>query len=230
MKTSVVITSINHYNEAMENIFQGCITNKWDFIIAGDTLTPKINTSGLKYLSIADQLDLGFEYAKKAPVRNYCRKNVAYLLAIKNGSDIIIETDDDNFPSEEFFKPKPDNIKTRIIGNPGFINVYRYFTDKTDKIWPRGFSLADIKNNIELYNNLEEKQLYCPVQNGMVNNDPDVDAIFRLIFDLPFEFEHKDRKIALKKGSWCSFNTQNTTFYKKYFPIKLKTLCIAILN
>jgi hypothetical protein len=41
---------------------------------------------------------------KFLPSKHYARKNLGYLIAIKNGAEIIIETDDDNIPEKNFWK------------------------------------------------------------------------------------------------------------------------------
>ena len=217
-KTSVVITSIYPFNEVMRKISEGCKKSDWEFIVSGDTISPDIKAEGITFLDVKSQMDSGFSYAKKAPFRNYCRKNVGYLHAIKNGATRIIETDDDNFPKEGFFKPFEKNVNARKITQSGWVNAYRYFTEN-DNIWPRGFSLSDVKRKIDKYESLKDEALYCPVQNGLVDNDPDIDALYRILFTIPFNFEHKERKVSYGKGSWCSFNTQNTVFYKEVFPL-----------
>ena len=217
-KTSVVITSIHPLNNAMQKIAQGCVKHNWDFIIAGDTASIEIESKGLTFLDVKKQLDSNFSYSKKAPFKNYCRKNVGYLHAIKNGATRIVETDDDNFPKDSFFKPFEKNISAKKITQRGWINAYRYFTENKN-IWPRGFSLSDVKRKIDEYEFLKDEALYCPVQNGLVDSDPDIDALYRILFTTPFNFEHSNRKVAYGKGSWCSFNTQNTVFYKEVFPL-----------
>ena len=69
------------------------------------------------------------------------------------------------------------------------------------------------------YEELQSASINCPIQNGVADVDPDVDAIYRLAFDMPVRFEKADRKVALGKGSWCPFNSQNTTFFKEIFEI-----------
>ena len=57
----------------------------------------------------------------------------------------------------------------------------------------------------------------CPIQQGLADENPDVDAIYRLILPLPFDFE--DGTVVLDKGVWCPFNSQNTTFWRPAFPL-----------
>ena len=104
-KTSVVITSIYPFNDVMQKISQGCIKNNWEFVVVGDTPSREIKAKELTFLDVEKQLNSNFSYSKKAPFKNYCRKNVGYLHAIKNGATRIIETDDDNFPKDSFFQP-----------------------------------------------------------------------------------------------------------------------------
>ena len=48
--------------------------------------------------------------------------------------------------------------------------------------------------------------------------NPDVDAVYRLVMTLPQSFAEK-APIALGKGSWSPFNSQNTTWFKDAFPL-----------
>lgn len=219
MKHILVLTSIHGEQPVLDKIRAGVKSNNWQCVIAGDTTSKPIDSSeSLIFYSIVDQLSSNYSYAKLAPTRNYCRKNLAYLKAMEMGADVIVETDDDNLPYDVFFKDREHTFYVRTTHEKGFINIYRYFTEN-QKIWPRGFSLEDIKRNLTDFNCLNIEKKYCPIHNGLVDGDPDVDAIYRLILDLPFQFEHKNRKIALSKNSWCSFNTQNTSFFKEFFPL-----------
>ena len=52
----------------------------------------------------------------------------------------------------------------------------------------------------------------------MADGDPDVDAIYRLLFQNELNFED-NHPVLLEKGSWCSFISQNTLFFKEAFPM-----------
>src|SRR5438270_335676 len=65
---------------------------------------------------------------------------------------------------------------------------------------------------------LERKEIYCPIQQGLADENPDVDAIYRLAFPLPLTFR-TDRRIALGGSAWCPFNSQNTTWTREAFPL-----------
>ena len=56
-----------------------------------------------EYFNLERQKKLNLHFAKVCPENNYARKNVGYLIAMRN-NDVIIETDDDNYPKSNFFK------------------------------------------------------------------------------------------------------------------------------
>jgi len=60
--------------------------------------------------------------------------------------------------------------------------------------------------------------LDCPIQQGLADENPDVDAIYRLVLPLPVFF-NQSSPIALGENSICPFNSQNTTWFKEAFPL-----------
>ncbi len=62
------------------------------------------------------------------------------------------------------------------------------------------------------------EDVLCPIQQGLSDEDPDVDAIYRLIMPLPVRFAASS-SVALGRNSWCPFNSQNTTWFKVAFPL-----------
>ncbi len=97
LKKALVITSIASPNAVLKAHALGAKANNIDFIVIGDTKSPeKFELDGCRFLSIDDQEKLNFRLAKILPKRHYARKNLGYLLA--KDHDVIIETDDDNFP------------------------------------------------------------------------------------------------------------------------------------
>ncbi len=93
-------------------------------------------------------------------------------------------------------------------------DVYRFFSD--DLIWPRGFPLSQVKKDVP---DSVEHRLVCPIQQGLIEGNPDVDAVYRLIHN-PTDFWFKPKaSVALVKGCWCPFNSQNTTWFRRAFPL-----------
>lgn len=217
-KIALVVTSISDPNNVLISLAEGCIKNDFNFWVIGDEKSPTdFELKGCNFISLEQQLVSEFEYAKLCPTRHYARKNIGYLYAIKNNAPIIIETDDDNMPYADFWAPKKRFHKSVYIDGMGWINVFRYFNDNI--IWPRGFPLQEIKTDLPPFDTFEEEdEIDCPIQQGLADNNPDVDAIYRLIMPLPVRFATSGN-VALGKNSWCPFNSQNTTWFKVAFPL-----------
>lgn len=217
MKSSIVVTSISAPNAALTAIAGGATQAGLDFIIIGDTKSPAdFNLAGSRFLSVADQVSTGLHFAALCPVRHYARKNIGYLVAIRNHADLIIETDDDNFPRPGFFAPRTRNVTAAVALEAGWLNVYRYFSDAN--IWPRGLPLDTVRAPLRPFEQLDMGKIDCPIQQGLADENPDVDAVYRLVLPLPQSFR-TDRRVALGKGTWCPFNSQNTTWWRDAFPL-----------
>jgi len=216
MNTSLVVTTINPPNATLRELAFGSLEHGWDFIVAGDSKSPsRFQMEGCRFLSLKDQHDSGFSLGLKCPERSYTRKNIAYLEAMRSGAEVIVETDDDNHPKEEFWCTRELRMKCRTVEKDGWINVYRYFSENF--IYPRGLPLNQARTEVPVPGlpGIHE----CVIQQGLANNDPDVDAIYRMLFPLPFDFEIAHDPILLINGAWCPFNSQNTTFFKSAFPL-----------
>jgi hypothetical protein len=131
-------------------------------------------------------------------------------LALQEGAEIIVETDDDNFPGGEFWESRSRNVFARIQNISGWSNVYRYFSDSN--IWPRGFPLEEIHE--PLHPIQDSGIVDSPIQQGLTDANPDVDAVYRLTMSLPQSFR-KENPVALGKEVWCPFNSQNTTWWRE---------------
>lgn len=220
MKKCIIITTINQPTESIQEYAKN---TEYDLIIVGDEKTPDSLYSSLRctYLSLSNQDEIFPTLSQLIPHNSYARKNIGYAYAFINKYDIIYDTDDDNF-SHIVDDYSIYNNKT-ISTNYNFANVYKMYTNA--KIWPRGLPLRYIDSPIFI----EDIQYVCPIVQGLVDGDPDVDAIFRLINSLePNKFEKFDptnnTTYSLKPYVFCPFNTQNThwfnrdLFYLMYLP------------
>jgi hypothetical protein len=214
-RPAIVVTSINAPGEAMQALAAGASAHGQDLIVVGDTKSPRVyDLPACRFLSLDEQIDTGFATARMCPTRHYARKNIGYLLAIRQRAPFIIETDDDNWPRAEFFGPRRETLDCATLSVSGWVNVYRYFTDAV--IWPRGLPLDAI--HAELPAVVTAPAVACPIQQGLADGNPDVDAIFRLVLPLPMTFGRKP-PIALRRGAWCPFNSQNTTWWPAAYPL-----------
>ncbi len=215
-KNAIIITSIASPNRVMKEIAARAPEHQFEFIIIGDTKSPEnFELENARFYSVDEQKKLEFKLASKLPYRHYARKNLGYLIAMSENASLIVETDDDNIPESGFWNERKRYYRLPVLENGGWINVYQYFTD--EKIWPRGFPLEYLNNEVPDRESLELKYVKSPVQQGLANENPDVDAVYRLTYPLPVRFQ--SFRLALGKGSWCPFNSQNTSWFKEAFPL-----------
>lgn len=186
-------------------------------IVIGDKKGPiSYPINNAQFFSLEHQLQLDFKLTNKLPTGHYSRKNLGYLLAIKQGEDCIYETDDDNQPNE-FWAIRNKKANVLVASPSNWINVYKHFSK--ENIWPRGFLLDRITDSesTPLFDN-KLIEIEAPIQQGLADVSPDVDAIWRLTQDHEFYFDRND-SIALQPGTWCPFNTQSTWWWKEAFPL-----------
>lgn len=212
----LVITSIaDDSNAILKQYSAECKQRGVPFILIGDTKSPAtFHQEGCDFYSVDQQLQLDFSLPSQIPVKHYSRKNIGYLIAIEKGATQIIETDDDNLPYESFWDTRNLSIQANKLEHKGWVNMYKYFSDTN--IWPRGFPLPNILD--EIPNLGEPEQVDCPIQQGLADENPDVDAIYRLVLPLPIKFQER-APIALGNRATCPFNSQNTTWFKEAFPL-----------
>ncbi len=214
-RTALVITSISGPNAVLRSFAEGCLGHGIQFILIGDKPSPAdFHLNGCDFWSLERQRSMPFELARILPERHYGRKNLGYLEAISHGAEVILESDDDNFPRAEFWHARKAQLQAEALVNAGWVNVYRYFSG--ERIWPRGYPLEHLQK--QLPSPADAQLLHCPIQQGLADENPDVDAIYRLAGVLPLNFEERD-PLALGKGSWCPFNSQNTTWTAEAFPL-----------
>ncbi len=217
MKTSLVVTSIASPNRILTSLADGARSRNIPFVLIGDVRSPaEFALEGCTFYSLAEQKKLDFATATLVPERHYARKNLGYLLAIQGGAERILETDDDNCPREEFWA---DRARTQTVPSSrgaGWTNAYAYFSEA--RIWPRGLPLDAVQDAVRAFEQLPNEAVDCPIQQGLADENPDVDAVYRLILPLPQNFR-QDRRVALGAGSWCPFNSQNTGWWREAFAL-----------
>jgi hypothetical protein len=215
---AIVITSISSPENAVLKTFaDGCSKTGARFIVVGDKKSPSgFRLPGCDFWDIGRQATLSLKLAKLLPYGSYARKNLGYLVAMQNGCRIIVETDDDNYPGADFWKDRVRSVPGRIAEYTGWTNVYRYFTDA--HIWPRGFPLDRVRDLPPDLGPGSSESLESPIQQGLADENPDVDAVFRLVLPLPLTFRPAP-SVALGANAWCPFNSQNTTWFAEAFPL-----------
>ena len=214
MKKGIIITTIYQPSDAVKAYSSLPGTQ---LIVVGDKKTPEgWSCKGAKFLSVEHQNATGPHLARMLPYNHYCRKMFGYLLAVNNGADIIIDTDDDNLPKKNWRFPAFDGPFDLIAVPKEFINVYQWFTDAP--IWPRGLPLDLIKTKFDTKCTQAGYHCKIGVWQGLADGNPDVDAIYRLTSDRRCRFVSRP-PVVLAEGVICPFNSQNTAIRKDLFPL-----------
>jgi len=214
MKKNIVITSIFNPTEAVEKFAK---LPDYELIVVGDRKTPADwSFNNVKFLSITEQDEVSSKLSQALPYNHYCRKIVGYVYAAKNGADVLIDTDDDNIPYDNWSFPETTGKFDFLEENLGFTNIYQAYTDAP--IWPRGLPLKLITQKFKFDSLSQKDDCKVGIWQGLADEDPDVDAIYRLTSDVPCYF-NKREPIVIGKGTISPFNSQNTLYIKELFPL-----------
>ena len=188
-------------------------------LIAADKKGPRAYPlSKAQLLTLEQQIALPFRLPKLLPLNHYARKNVGYLVAISRGASCLYETDDDNAPNRNW-KPRSVTARAATIDRPGWCNVYAHFSRAV--LWPRGFPLEEIMVSRKSQfprRRAKPADVFSPIQQGLADGNPDVDAIWRLVQSADVRFASKP-SLALARGVWCPFNSQTTWWWPEAYPL-----------
>lgn len=214
MKKYIVITTINEPSEAVRAF---AANPEYKLVVVGDAKTPaNWQCDNVEFISVAQQDSSDCVLQKYIPYNHYCRKMFGYLHAIRDGADMIVDTDDDNIPKEDWTFPDFEQEYDCVDDDLGFINVYELYTRQ--KIWPRGLPLKQIAKSTVRLENVSRKSAHVGVWQALADEDPDVDAIYRLTSNEACLFEEKPPYV-LGKNTISPFNSQNTAIRKDLFAL-----------
>lgn len=185
-------------------------------IVIGDRKGPdRYEPVSVDFYSLEDQKQLAYDLCSRLSTDHYARKNIGYLIAFSQKPDVIYETDDDNAPMPNWAIP---TLQREVVNvdQPGWCNVYRLFSD--ENIWPRGYPLSLLADEKTVSPCASATMSHCPIQQGLADGSPDVDAIWRIACDRPIKFNHRT-PVRLAPGVWCPFNSQNTWWFPQAWPL-----------
>ena len=209
----IVVTSIFPPTDSVRALAR---LPEWHVVVVGDQRTPVDWTlDGVTYLSPQMQVELAFETSNLLPWNHYSRKMIGYLYAMSRGAHVIAETDDDNIPSTDWALPDFHG-EFEVADGGGFVNVYRLFTDAL--VWPRGFPLKRIHGTQTAPVVASRRNVDIGIWQFLADDEPDVDAVFRLVFGTRVSFAERP-PVVLDAGTACPFNSQNTIFARRTFPL-----------
>ena len=223
MRKNIIITTINKYSKTSIEEYS---KHDYNIIIVGDKKTPHSSYIDKNITYIHPDDKIFHEFSDLLPFNHYCRKNIGYLYAIHNNAELIFDTDDDNFPLNNFSKWKNTISNSKTILKPKMPNIMSLFTDID--IWARGFPLELIqkKEKIETQISTDLERDKIGIIQSLAEGDPDVDAIYRLTNknysgDIVFD---QNKSFICKKNIFTQGNTQATIwvdrsiFFLLYIP------------
>lgn len=216
VKNIVVLTSINSPTSAVQ-FFAGL--RNWSVLVIGDLKTPENwYCPGVQFVSAVQQQTLPFKIVRALPWNHYARKMIGYLIAARDGASLFAESDDDNFPEDNWTFPSMDGGYDQVPEGRDVVNIYSLFSHQT--IWPRGFPLSRITAHESVIDpsTLTIQATQVGIWQGLVDDDPDVDAIYRLTSNKPCMFERR-APVILPCGTFSPFNSQNTVFRRELLPL-----------
>lgn len=210
----IVITTVNKPTKAIIEYSKIVKRMGWKLLIVGDAKTPNdYEQFECEFLSLDTQHKNWGEFSRLVPLNHYCRKNIGYLYAFLNGADWVFDTDDDNIPLDGFAESVIKKRSAQIVVRDGFVNVYKYFTDQP--LWPRGIPLQDIQQTGAVTGHTLERSF--ALTQFLADQDPDVDAIYRLTNNTLVTFNTSAKPVYLPPGTWSPFNSQATLLHRNYF-------------
>lgn len=208
-----VVTTINSLTEAVRKIV---VLKKWCIVIVGDLNRPKHyeKFKNLDFLGESQQRDLSktMKMISFLKWNHFGRKNIGYLYAIANGARYIFDFDDDNIITQDplnalLYKHKCSPDDSFYAYNP-----YPALNSSENLPWPRGIPLEHY-NTIALHRDCStayDKKLNIVVYQSAANNDPDVDAIYRLTRKPQFFFNSESSRIDIPENVFVPYNAQAT--------------------
>jgi len=213
-RLACVLTTIQGPTQQVRELVRHLAPLDAQLVVAGDSAGPfDYLADGCRFLSIAEQRRSPWRLARILGERHYARKNLAFLEAVAGGADCLYETDDDTFPNAAWGVPElMVNAAAAQAGE--WANVYRLFTDTLT--WPRGLPLDAIHDPVARG---PVARVFAPVQQGLIDGNTDVDAIWRLIWNQDIEFRADAQRVYLPRKVWCPFNSQSTWWRPQAYPL-----------
>jgi hypothetical protein len=161
------------------------------------------------------------------PYRSDNRRNVGYLMALRDGNDVVISVDDDNLPIPDspFFEGHSivgQHIHLPVVAGDGhWCNVCALLDTRTHlgepmRIYPRGFPYAARgEDNTRVRDTTATGTVGVNI--GLWTGDPDVDAPTRLVTGCDASARDRNRYF-LAKGQRTPINSQNTALVSEAVP------------
>lgn len=226
-KNFVVITTIHPPTGAVRKFASW---PGWTTIVVGDRKSPASwSEPNVVYLSLEEQKRFAPAFCEFIPENTYVRKMVGYLYAFSQGAQAIFESDDDNIPYPYATSILAQKLESRgvitpcLSSNSGWVNIYDALGARD--CWPRGFPLHKIAASAASTRD-DNSALPWGVLQFLADEDPDVDAVYRMTRGTPVQFA-QGKQLSLAHGSYSPFNSQATLWVPETFPLMFLPLGVS---
>jgi hypothetical protein len=214
-------------------------------LVIGDVKTPKETREycrknakkfgiEIEYLGIEDQKKAFSNYERVLdlfPYNTPDRVILGGLLSYMRGCERTIAVDDDNYTTEHDFVGYHSITGTEaelelIKNESGWFNVHNALEEEHNiPFYPRGYPWGqrNPESNKKMY---ESQKARVVVNQGLVLEDPDIDAISRLFWPIratAMSSEY-DLQFGLCPGTWSPFNYQDTSLCRELIPLYYRPL------
>jgi hypothetical protein len=204
------------------------------FYVVGDRKTPDAcrasaeaaRRKGLDclYLGVEEQIEVLKDFPRLdavVPWNSDNRRNLGFVLALRDGVDTLISIDDDNLPVSGHDFLAGHSVVGRTITGPtfsaksGWYNLFdalEYSPPLT--VWPRGFPY---RLRVPAETTQSNSTALVHINAGLWLGDPDVDAVTRIAIH-PDVSRMKLERGLLAPDSYSPINTQNTALHRDAIP------------
>ncbi|KAK1397501.1 putative glycosyltransferase STELLO1 [Heracleum sosnowskyi] len=245
----IVVSVVNYPSDSLRKIAK---IKGWQVLAIGSSKTPDDwFLKGTIFLSVEQQVKLGFRVVDYLPYDSYVRKSVGYLFAIQHGAKKIYDVDDrgdvidDDIGKHFDVELVGESARQEVIlqyshenVNRSVVNPYIHFGQRS--VWPRGMPLENVGEigHEEYYTEVFGGKQF--IQQGISNGLPDVDSVFYFTRKPAFEgfdirFDDRAPKVALPQGVMVPVNSFNTIYHSSAFwglmlPVSVSSMASDVLR
>ncbi|XP_033632604.1 probable glycosyltransferase STELLO2 [Asterias rubens] len=205
----IVVTTIFEPTGIMKTLGA---TSGWCMVVVADKKGPvSMDIPNIVHLTVAEQKNCRYRICQLIPWNHFSRKNIGYMYAIEHGAKVIYDTDDDNGLLADLMPDFEVHFAQHVKLDSYVWNPYPEFGPSTH-IWPRGFPLNritdDTTKSLTLVGAAKGEDI--GVVQYLAQHDPDVDAIYRMTYDLPYDFNLEPKRFVLPPRVLSPYNAQTT--------------------
>ncbi len=200
--------------------------------VVGDEQTPDEEVRRLlkrigsvRYYSVEAQRRLGYETCDLLDWRHPGRRSIGYLEAVREGADVIVSADDDNFAlDDDYFKTFERLVGSTFCGlemtSPGGWVDAAWFLDPP--VHHRGFP-HQLWDPFDAPVVRSTTEALVGVAAGLWLGDPDIDAVTRMVAKPTCMGVSAvaSAGFVVDPGCYSPFNSQNTGFLRELLPVLL---------